>query len=164
MSPSSASVITNALRLRTETLAQGGHEGFHMRLRLSSLSVALVLAAGVSRVHAELIDIAWDAQGRFDKVSTVPPGKFVEVCGKLARGIDIEWAFDADRPGDFNIHYHLGKEVVFPARQSAVARATGTLEVKSEQDYCWMWTNKSDSVARLELRLSRLAQRFKRSH
>ena len=130
-----------------------------MRVHLRSLCIALALAAGFPRAQAELIDIAWDAQGRFDKVSTVPPGKFVEVCGKLARGVTIEWVFDADLPGDFNIHYHVGKEVAFPARQSAVAHGTGTLEVKSEQDYCWMWTNKSDSAARLELRLNRSTQR-----
>jgi len=33
--------------------------------------------------------------------------------------------------------------VVFPAKMSQVAKAQDTLRVKVEQDYCWMWTNKT---------------------
>lgn len=108
----------------------------------------------VSATQAEVIDIAWDAQGRFAYEARVEPGKFAEVCGKVRRGQSIAWRYTADKPLDFNIHYHLGKTVVYPARKTA-ATARGKLRVSSDEDHCWMWTNKSDTPVALSLTLQR---------
>ena len=39
----------------------------------------------------------------------------------------LTWSFDAAAPMDFNIHYHEGKEVRFPAKKSKVVKDAGTL-------------------------------------
>lgn len=105
--------------------------------------------------HAEIIDIAWSDQGRFVQELTVAPGKFAEACGKLQRGEAVAWRFEAGGPLDFNIHFHEGKAVRYPARRNAVAAAQGQLKVALDQDYCWMWSNKSAQPVDLRLTLTR---------
>jgi hypothetical protein len=120
-----------------------------------ALSLAVLAAGAWNRAVAEVVDIAWDANGRFERSLNVAPAKFAEVCGKLPAGLKLRWDFAAGAPLDFNVHYHLGKEVLYAAKMSAVASAKDTLETKTEQDYCWMWTNKSAWAATLVLKLQR---------
>ena len=82
-------------------------------LRLAVLAVAVIAIDA----RAELVEIAWDKAGRFETAVSVAPGKFAEVCSKLAQGQSIAWSFKGDRPMNFNIHYHEGKQVVFPTSQ-----------------------------------------------
>ena len=124
----------------------------HLSLRSLLLAGAALAPLGAA---AEIIDIAWSAQGRFERRVTVAPGKFVELCGKLARADAVAWRFDASGPLDFNIHYHEGKAVQYPARQEAVAAAQGELRVALDQDYCWMWSNKAAQPAQLRIELAR---------
>ena len=102
-----------------------------------------------------MVEIGWDKAGRFESSVNVPPGKFAEVCGRLDKGQSVAWSFTAERPLNFNIHYHEGKKVVFPAKQDAAVDAQGKLDVGLSQDYCWMWTNKTDLPAKLSLVLMR---------
>ena len=104
--------------------------------------------------RAELVGIAWDNAGHFETALSVAPGKFAEVCGKLVQGQTIAWSFKADRPMNFNIHHHEGKQVVFSAKQDAVVDVQGKLDVSLSQDYCWMWTNKTDLPAKLLISVS----------
>lgn len=104
---------------------------------------------------AEAVDIAWDTAGRFERTMDVAPGKPVEVCGKLPARVKVRWDYRAAAPLDFNVHYHVGKTVVFPARRTAIATARGTLDTKIEQDYCWMWTNRSTGPAALTVKFQR---------
>ena len=115
-------------------------------------AAAIFVAAGAS---AELLDLQWDQSGRFSREFGLAPGKFVEVCGKLSRGQSIAWKFDADGPTNFNVHYHQGAQVVFPAKQDAIAKAEGRLDVALDQDYCWMWTNKSGKTIAMRLSMER---------
>lgn len=118
---------------------------------------ALLLSCAFSQAaEPELVPIQWTADGSFVHETKVPPAKFVEACGKLAAGSKVAWRFDAAAPLDFNIHFHQGKKVRFPAKKNRVAKADGTLAIKQDQDYCWMWTNKGsgDAALRLELRRS----------
>ena len=126
----------------------------HLRL---AVVVTAVLAAAVMAIEAraELVEIAWDNAGRFETAVSVAPGKFAEVCGKLAQGQSVAWSFKGDRPMNFNIHYHEGKQVVFAAKQDAAVDAQGKLDVRLSQDYCWMWTNKTDLPAKFLLVLMR---------
>ena len=120
------------------------------------ISVALSLAILCSTAaRADIIDIAWNEQGRFERRVSVAPGKFAEVCGKLSRADSVAWRFEASGPLNFNIHYHEGKDVRYPERRDALADASGRLQVVLDQDYCWMWTNKSGQAVDLNLLLTR---------
>lgn len=120
------------------------------------ISVALSLAILCSTAaRADIIDIAWNEQGRFERRVSVAPGKFAEVCGKLARADSVAWRFEASGPLNFNIHYHEGKDVRYPERRDALAGASGRLQAVLDQDYCWMWTNKSGQAVDLNLLLTR---------
>lgn len=118
-----------------------------------SLVAALLLAAGTAK--AELVDIVWNDSGHFEKTMTVAPGKFAEVCGKLAKGQVIGWSFKSSHPTNFNIHYHEGKSVVFPTKLDATAAAEDKLTVPVDHGYCWMWSNKTDKPVELSLMLQK---------
>ena len=117
--------------------------------------MTLVVACLCEPAAAQLVPIEWDAQGRFSKDVPVAPGKFVEACEKLPKGARVAWSFDAAVPMDFNIHYHEGKKVKFPARKDQVAKDSGTLVTQRAQDHCWMWTNKTTAEAALRFTLSK---------
>jgi hypothetical protein len=123
------------------------------RARAVLLAAAPVLALPAAR--AEMVDIAWNAAGRFEHRFVVAPGKFAEACGALVRGQAVRWSFESPAPLNFNIHYHVGEKVEYPVRRDAVARAEGTLEATLDQDFCWMWTNKGSAPLNLQVRLSR---------
>jgi hypothetical protein len=127
----------------------GFPKNFHVRLG------ALLLAAASGVARSAVVDIAWTASGRFEHTVSVAPGKFAEVCGPLESGQSVRWSFRADRPVDFNIHYHVGKDVRYPARHDAVRDAEGTLAIPDRQDYCWMWSNKAGTPAQLQVVLSK---------
>jgi hypothetical protein len=120
------------------------------------LPLALAMSFGATQAaDTGLVDIDWTADGEFAKDLMVAPTKFVEVCGKLAADTKVMWSFDASAPLNFNVHYHEGKKVIFPAKQDGVAKADGVVEAKAPQDYCWMWTNKAAAPATLKLELKR---------
>lgn len=121
----------------------------------SAFIVPLVLGVACDLALAQLVPVKWDSAGRFAHKTTLAPGKFVEICEKLPRDAKVVWAFRSSAPLNFNIHYHEGKEVKFPARQDGSSAAEGRLDASLDQDYCWMWTNKEDKAATLDLSLRR---------
>ena len=122
----------------------------HVRLAVLALMV-IPLAS-----QADDSDIAWDSQGRAHQHFAAAPGKLVEYCGDLKAGDKVGWHFEVSAPLDFNIHYHVGDAVHFAAKQAGVATAKGELNAPSDQDYCWMWTNKSNAAVSLDVDLVRL--------
>ena len=88
----------------------------------------LLRLAALGPAHAALVDLAFDSAGRFAHAAPVAPGKFVEVCGKLAKG-QVAWRCEAEEALDFNIHHHEGKKVVMPEQRAASTAAKGTLRV-----------------------------------
>lgn len=120
---------------------------------LQAATMALVLTSVTTTAMADVVDIAWDAGGLFERKLSVAPGKFAELCGKLPAGLKIGWNFEASAPLDFNVHYHVGKEVVFPSKLTAVVIAKDTLATKIDQDYCWMWSNRSAQAIDIEVTL-----------
>lgn len=119
----------------------------------SALAAATLSGAAFAATH--IVDIDWQPDGRFAHKAQIAPGKFVEVCGKLAMGEGVRWSFATAAPVDFNIHYHVGKEAVFPAKQAQVSSGRDTLNVAVAQDYCWMWTNKGSAPVGLTVDLAR---------
>jgi hypothetical protein len=133
-----------------------GHPAtYSQRMNIHTLTVAAAVLALCDSAAAQMVPVEWDAAGQFSKELAVPPGKFVEACEKLHKGIKVTWSFEAAAPLDFNVHYHEGKQVRFPAKKNQVAKDEGTLTTQLEQDYCWMWTNKGAADATLRLRLSK---------
>ena len=101
-----------------------------------------LLALLSTAAQAELVEVQWDSNGRAAREFNVAPGKFFEWCTKLRRGEKVQWRFEAGAPLDFNVHYHVGKDVQYPAKHDAVAKAEGSVDVAVDQDYCWMWSSK----------------------
>ena len=62
---------------------------------------------------------------------------------------------DADRALNFNVHYHVDKDVRYPAKKENVKRLQGDLSVDARQDYCWMWTNKGDALSNIRVLLAK---------
>ncbi|HEY0955967.1 MAG TPA: hypothetical protein VGE36_14485 [Roseateles sp.] len=98
-------------------------------------------ASGSVLAAAQVVDIAWSADGRFAHAATLAPKELLEVCGKLPRGSRVAWSFEAGVPLPFNIHVHQGKEVVYPARLERAEKAQGLQTFDAEPAHCWMWTN-----------------------
>lgn len=117
--------------------------------------LATIAFGALTAARADVVDIAWDANGRFERSLNVAPAKFAEVCGKLPAGLKVRWDFESGTPLDFNVHYHVGKEVVFPSKLTAVSAAKDVLDTKVDQDYCWMWSNRSASSVTVTVRLQR---------
>ena len=111
----------------------------------SSSAVLTALLWPVCAAAANIVDIAWTADSRFVHKTQIAAGKFVEICGKVSAGEAVRWSFNADALLDFNIHYHVGKDVVFPAKRAQVSGGQDVLKASVAQDYCWMWTNKTAS-------------------
>ena len=118
-------------------------------MRIVALLVTLALPV---IAHAELVDIKWTG-GTFSHKASIAPKKFLEVCGKLKMAETVAWQFKGTAPTDFNIHYHVGKDVSYPENRKEIAGADGLLSVLLDQDYCWMWSNRSAQPITLELGL-----------
>lgn len=116
---------------------------------------ASALLATATLAQSQVIDLEWTPVGAFERQVSVAPGKFAELCGAFAKGQSVKWNFEASSALDFNIHYHQGKDVIYPARANGAARSEGALDVDSAQEYCWMWTNKSAAAVDLKVKLSR---------
>jgi hypothetical protein len=120
--------------------------------KLPLIVTATVLALCDAAI-AQVVPVQWDAAGQFSKELPIAAGKFVEACEKLPKGARVAWSFEATSSVDFNIHYHEGKQVRFPAQKGQVAKDEGTLTTGLEHDYCWMWTNKNATETRLSFKL-----------
>jgi hypothetical protein len=120
-----------------------------------SLLALLTVAAASAQAASHIVPARWSEQGSFEHQGSIAPGKFIEVCDKLAQGQQIRWRFETAGPTDFNIHFHKGKETVYPAQRSAVREGADTLAVEANEAHCWMWTNKGSAPVALKLRLER---------
>ena len=118
--------------------------------------MALLLLVASGTAHADLIEIAWDASGSYEKRMTVKSTAFVELCAPLRTGSKVQWDFSGSGLTDFDIHYHRGKTVVAPARAKATLRSNGTLNVRSNEHYCWTWINRSAAAIEVLVQLQKL--------
>ena len=118
-----------------------------MRIAALLLTLAIPVVA-----HADIVDIKWN-DAAFSHKASIAPKKFLEVCGKQKMGENIAWQFKGSAATDFNIHYHVGKDVSYPENRKSVASADGTLVASIDQDYCWMWSNRSGQPVDIEVNL-----------
>ena len=101
------------------------------------LAVLLAIAAGPALAVQEVGPYAFTLTGK----------SFDERCVTLAAGQSIRYRFSASLPIDFNIHYHRGKDVFYPVRQSGVRDAEGTFRAQEADDYCLMWEHAGSGSA-----------------
>lgn len=124
------------------------------RTKMALTGMALMLVQQVFAA-SHIVEITWNRDGAFAHGPSVESGKFVELCGKLMPGDSIRWEFAASEAVDFNIHYHVGKEAEFPAKQAQVSSGQDILRVAVHEDYCWMRSKESSSRVRIDVLLQR---------
>lgn len=124
------------------------HADFWRRL------AAVALVASALPVRAEIVEIVFGSDRQFTHAFEVPPGKFAEACGRVAKGSAVAWRFSSGEPVDFNIHYHEGRKAIYPAKLDSTGSAQGTLAASVDEPYCWMWTNKSSRPAKVSVQIS----------
>lgn len=122
-----------------------------MKRLLTQLALASV--GGTAFAAAQVVDIAFDADGRFAHQATLAPKELLEVCGKLPRGSRVHWSFEAAAPLPFNIHVHRGQEVIYPARLEKAVKAQGLQTFDAEPAHCWMWANKAAEPVKVSVEL-----------
>jgi hypothetical protein len=122
------------------------------------LQTAFVLAccASSATAQADLVKLQW-RDGQFIHKGSIAAKKFVEVCGPIKKFQSISWGFKSTGAVDFNIHYHVEKEVVTPVDQKSVETATGVTNIEIDQEYCWMWTNKTERAVTIEVTLTQVS-------
>jgi hypothetical protein len=116
---------------------------------------SLIAFALIGNVQATIVDLSWRSDGTFSRDATLAPKQFLEICGPLATRESVTWWFDASRGVDFNIHYHVGKDVIYPAKADSVKSMSAEFTVKFDQEYCWMWSNTTDQSISLKIHLKK---------
>lgn len=116
--------------------------------------LCLAALGGPALAAAQVVDITWTPEGRFEHKTTLAPKQLLEVCGRLVPGGTVSWSFESSAALPFNIHVHQGKDVLYPAKLERAERAQGRQVFEAEAAHCWMWTNKTaaDVVVSVELR------------
>lgn len=122
---------------------------------LSMALAALLVSAGGSVQAASFSEVAWDAKGRFEQRRRVPAGERYELCAKLSRGTEVKSEFRAGAALDFNVHHHVGSDVIYAVEKSQVDDGHHNLRAGLDQTYCWMWTNRSTDAIEVKIKLSR---------
>ena len=100
---------------------------------------AAAMSAPPAAATEHLIEVAWSRDGDYKAELRIAPSKFKELCVALKKGERVEWSFSSPVGTSFNIHYHVGSDVSYPAKVDGIRAAQGTLEVAIDQDYCWLW-------------------------
>jgi hypothetical protein len=124
-------------------------------LRAKTLYASFFAAALLGNVRATVVDLGWSADGTFSRNATIAPKQFLEICGPLVVKESVTWRFEASRGIDFNIHYHVGKDVTYLAKADSVKSMSAEFVAKLDQEYCWMWSNTSDQPISFKVQLKK---------
>lgn len=63
-----------------------------------------------------------------------------EDCFMVNKGQNIDYSFTAGYPVNFNLHYHVRKDVFYPVKKDEIKTFKSSLQVEKTQIYCLMWT------------------------
>ena len=80
----------------------------------------------------------------------IAAGKVAEVCMPLQAGDTLAWEFKASAATDFNLHQHVGKEVLMPVKRTAVSQERAQHKVDRRNDWCLMWTAPAGQAVTVE--------------
>ena len=125
-----------------------------LRKRHALLAITFLLGSTSALAKEHIVNVTWGPHGVFRAELPIAKGKFKEACVDLKQGDRIRWSFRADANTSFNIHYHEGEKVTYPAKKENVASDEGTLDVAMTQGYCWMWRAPNQS-AKVEMRIEK---------
>ena len=79
----------------------------------------------------------------------IPPGKIHESCMTLVHSDTLAYEFSADKPLEFNLHYHPGEVVEYPIPVMLTEEEKGTFQPGTDHKYCLMWKNSTREIVRL---------------
>lgn len=71
---------------------------------------------------------------------TIAPGKVAEVCMALDAQDTLAWNFKASAALDFNLHQHVGQEVLMPVNRKAITEDSAEQRIDRKNEWCLMWT------------------------
>lgn len=116
---------------------------------------ALIIGSLPLMSHAlpEVVPLPLPAGPEVVRQLVAMPGEFVELCARLKQVLGLTWTFATDGPLDFNTHFHVADEVMYPERMTAMRAAQGRLVPGGDQQFCWMWSNPSRAALTVRLRL-----------
>ena len=83
--------------------------------------------------------VAAIAQGKPIKLA-IAAGQVGEICMPLQAGETLSWRFLASATADFNLHHHVGQQVLTPVLRKAVKQGRGRHTAERSNDWCLMWT------------------------
>jgi len=104
------------------------------------------LAGAVALACLAMCAPAWAA----DITRELAPGAQSEHCLALAPGQVLDYRFTASRPLQFNVHYHVGREIVFPVPESELDAHAGKVTVDRPRNCCLMWVNRSQAPVHID--------------
>lgn len=79
----------------------------------------------------------------------LPPGHVHEVCKALKAGEQWPYRFTSEPSLEFNVHYHVGDEVIYPVGPLQADNKAGAVIAELDQTYCLMWRNNWPQAATL---------------
>ena len=88
------------------------------------------------------------------KTVELPAGEFHEECLDLSRRQRLHYAFSSAQPVEFNIHYHRGKDIVYPVRLKNIRSLKSVFTPPRDEGYCMMWTNSRRNGVKLQYQFS----------
>jgi len=95
------------------------------------LAVLLALAGPCLSVRA--------ADGERPFRLNIAPGKSGEVCMPLQQGHTLAWQFRVSIAATFNVHQHVGTQVLMPLQRDVAEADAGEYTVDRDNDWCLMW-------------------------
>ena len=121
-------------------------------LRCLSMAVAFGCLPLTILGQRQLVLVTLPSQQPMVRELIVPPRDFVELCAAVAMDRTVMWQFEADTPLAFNTHFHVDGDVRAPETMSAVSAAQGRLKPKGDNDYCWLWSNRTTLPVSVRMR------------
>ena len=114
-------------------------QNFFLRVFITSI---VVVSTAATIAHAESLKSEINARLR--------PSQVHEICEKVPKGKTFIWNFTSTGNVNFNIHRHVGKEVISPIDQKNITQNQGELKVDADANWCLMWTASSSQKVHLK--------------
>jgi hypothetical protein len=80
------------------------------------------------------------------------PSGHHELCKKIRPDQKLAFSFESSGPLDFNVHYHRGKEVLYPVSEEKITTSKGYYSPEKEDIFCLMWTNPQSEAVDLSFK------------
>jgi hypothetical protein len=107
-----------------------------MKATAAGRRIACALAIAVCACAGEPIQPGTPREVAGQRIN---PFELHEECLRMAPGDWLVYRFTAQRPVDFNIHYHEGKTLIMPVSRDDTTQEDGTFRPLVAQDYCLTW-------------------------